>query len=163
ASAVRRQVMALDKDIPLSSVATMTELQSNSLAPRRFQMMLLAIFACIAFALAVVGIYGVVSYWVLQRTREIGIRVAIGARPADILWLVVGRGMILAFAGIVLGLAATLGLTRLMAGLLYGVGATDLVTFTGVGCVLISTALAACCIPAWRAIRINAVAALRAE
>src|SRR5262249_44697103 len=118
ASAVRRQVSALDKDIPVSSVTTMTELESNSLAPRRFQMMLLALVAAIALALAEVGIYGVISYWVLRRTQEIGIRVALGARPANILWLVVRRGMILAFGGVILGLAAALGLTRLMAGLL---------------------------------------------
>jgi putative ABC transport system permease protein len=162
-SAVRRQVLALDRDIPVSSVTTMAELESNSLAPRRFQMLLLGVFACLALALAVVGIYGVISYWVLQRTREIGIRVAIGARPADIPRLVVRRGTILASAGILLGIAAALGLTRLMVGLLYGVGATDLVTFTGVALLLLSTALAACCIPAWRATRVNAGVALRAE
>ncbi len=163
APAIRRQVLALDKDIPVSSVTTMSNLESDSLAPRRFQMMLLAAFAGVALILAVVRIYGVISYWVLQRTQEIGVRIAIGARPADILWLVAGRGMALASAGVVLGLAAALSLTRLMAGLLYGVGTTDPATFAGVGLVLLLTACFACCIPAWRATQVDAIVALRME
>jgi putative ABC transport system permease protein len=158
---VRRQVAAIDRDIPVSSLATMAELQTGSTATRRFQMLLLAVFAGIALTLAVVGIYGVTSYWVVHRTQEIGIRVALGARSADVLFLIVGRGMALALTGILLGLAGAVGLTRLMSGLLFGIGATDPLTFTSVAVILAATALAACCIPALRATRVDPVSSLR--
>jgi len=161
APVIRQQVSAIDRDIPVSSLATMGELQTGSTATRRFQMLLLAVFAGIALTLAVVGIYGVTSYWVVHRTQEIGIRVALGARSADVLFLIVGRGMALALTGIVLGLAGAVGLTRLMSGLLYGIGATDPLTFASVAVVLAATALAACCIPAWRAMRVDPVSSLR--
>jgi putative ABC transport system permease protein len=124
-------------------------------------MLLLAVFAGIALTLAVVGIYGVTSYWVVHRTQEIGIRVALGARSADVLFLIVGRGMALALTGILLGLAGAVGLTRLMSGLLFGIGATDPLTFTSVAVILAATALAACCIPALRATRVDPVSSLR--
>jgi putative ABC transport system permease protein len=161
AAAIRQQVSAIDRDIPVSSLATMNELQTGSTATRRFQMFLLAVFAGLALALAVVGIYGVTSYWVVHRTQEIGIRMALGASSRDVLYLIVGRGMALAVTGIVLGLAGALALTRLLAGLLYGIAATDPLTFTSVAVLLAATALAACCIPAWRATRVNPVIALR--
>src|SRR5262249_6275774 len=163
AAAIREQVSILNKDIPVSSVKTMREIESNSVASRRFQMLLLTAFAAVALALAVVGIYGVVSYWVVQKTQEIGIRMALGARPSDMLQFIIARGMILSLAGVVLGLAGALFLTRLMTGLLFGVDTTDPLTFTAVAILLTSTTLAACLIPAWRAMCVNPVVALRAD
>jgi predicted permease len=161
AAAVRRQVWLLDKNIPVSSLVTMNQLLNDSVASRRFQMLLLGAFAGIALALAVVGIYGVVSHWAVQRTQEIGIRMTLGATSRDVLWLILGRGMALTGAGMLLGLGAALALTRLMGGLLYGVASTDTVTFVAVAILLISTAAAASSIPAWRAARTDPVAALR--
>jgi len=154
AAAIREEVSILNKDIPVSSVKTMREIESNSVANRRFQMLLLSAFAAVALALAVVGIYGVVSYWVVQKTQEIA---------SDMLQFIIARGMILSLAGVVLGLAGALFLTRLMTGLLFGVDTTDPLTFTAVAILLTSTALAACLIPAWRAMCVNPVVALRAD
>jgi putative ABC transport system permease protein len=163
APVIRRTVASLDKDIPVSSVVTMKDLELNSAGSRKFQMTLLGTFAAIALALAIVGIYGVISYWVVQRTKEIGIRIAIGAESRDVLRLVVGKGMMLAMAGLALGIAAGFALTRLMSGLLFGVAPTDAPTFVIAGVLLTSTALAACGIPAWRATRVNPITALRIE
>jgi predicted permease len=142
---------------------TMDSLVSESVASQRFSMILLVVFAALALCLAAVGIYGVISYVVGQRGREIGIRIALGAQPLDILRLILGRGGKLAAFGVALGLAAALGLTRLMASLLYGVGATDPLTFVGVALLLTLVALAACYVPAWRATKIDPIAALRYE
>jgi ABC-type antimicrobial peptide transport system permease subunit len=142
---------------------TMDSLISDSLASRRFSMSLLAIFAVLALVLASVGIYGVISYVVEERVHEIGIRLAMGARPRDILRLILGRGGRLAGTGVALGLTAAFGLTRLMASLLFGVGAADPLTFIGVALLLTLIALAACSIPALRASRIDPVVALRCE
>ena len=142
---------------------TMDSLVSDSIASRRFSMILLVVFAMLALVLASVGIYGVISYVVGQRSHEIGVRIALGAQRRDILRLILGRGGKLAGLGVAVGLAAALALTRLMASLLYGVKATDPVTFAGVAALLTLVALAACYIPARRATKIDPMAALRCE
>jgi len=142
---------------------TMNSLISDSMASRRFSMTLLAVFAVLALLLASVGIYGVISYVVGQRTNEIGIRMAMGAHQRDILFLILGRGGKLAGVGVAIGLAAAWGLTRLMTSLLYGVGATDPATFAGVAVLLITVALAACYIPARHAAKVDPLVALRYE
>lgn len=142
---------------------TMDSFVADSVASQRFSMILLAVFAALALVLASVGIYGVISYVVGQRAHEIGIRMALGARREDVLRLILGRGGKLVGIGIAVGLVAALGLTRMMASLLYGVGATDPLTFGGVAVLLSLVALAACYIPARRAARVDPVVALRYE
>ena len=142
---------------------TMDEMISDSLATRKVSMILLGVFAALALGLASIGIYGVISYLVGQRTQEIGIRMALGAKRADVLRLVLGTGMKMAALGLLIGLVAALGLTRLMAGLLFGVNATDPLTFSAVALLLAIVALAACYIPARRAMRVDPMVALRYE
>jgi putative ABC transport system permease protein len=141
----------------------MNEIISGSLPQQRFSMILLGVFAALALILAGVGIYGVISYGVGQRTHEIGIRMALGAKPVHIVSLILRRGGVLALSGVALGLASALGLTRLMSSLLYGVRATDPFTFTGVAALLILVALVACYIPARRATKVDPMVALRYE
>jgi putative ABC transport system permease protein len=141
----------------------MNEVISSTLAPRRFSMILLGVFAGLALVLSSVGIYGVISYLVGQRTREIGIRVALGARRTDVLRLVLGHGVKMVLIGVAIGLLASLGLTRLMADMLYGVSPVDPLTFLGVALILTFVALAACYIPARRAMRVDPMVALRYE
>jgi putative ABC transport system permease protein len=163
ASTVREQVAALDRGVPVYQIATMDQLLSRSVAPERFDLFLLALFAVLALGLAAVGIYGVLSFSVSRRTHEIGIRLALGAHPVDILRLVVRQGMEPVFAGIVLGTAGAVALTRLMAGLLYGVSATDPATFIAVTVLLTMLAMLACYLPARRAMRVGPMEALRHE
>jgi ABC-type antimicrobial peptide transport system permease subunit len=141
----------------------MDSIISDSLASQRFSMAVLGVFATLALALASVGIYGVISYLVGQRTQEIGIRIALGAKRSDVLRMVLGDGMKMTLIGVGIGLAAALGLTRLMASLLFGVSATDPLTFTAVAMLLSVVALAACYIPARRAMRVDPMVALRYE
>jgi len=162
-NAIRREVQAIDKDQPILEARTMNERIAESIAARRFSMLLFAVFAGIALVLAVVGIYGVMSYSVARRTHEIGIRMALGAGRGGVLRLVVGQGMILAAVGISIGLTAAFALTRVMSSLFYGVSATDPVTFIGVAMLLTIAALLACYIPARRATKVDPMVALRYE
>jgi predicted permease len=160
---IRHASQQMSREQVIYAPQTMNEIVSASLATQRFSMILLGVFAALALLLASVGIYGVISYVVGQRTHEIGIRMALGAQRMHILRLILGRGGILALAGVTLGLASALGLTRLMASLLYGVRATDPLTFGGVAILLTLVALAACYIPARRATKVDPMVALRYE
>jgi putative ABC transport system permease protein len=162
-AAAAREIHALDPDQPVADVRTLDQIVAKSIARPRFNAVLLVIFAGVALVLASVGIYGVMNYSATQRTQEIGIRMALGAKPGDILRLVVGHGMKLTAAGIVIGVIASLALTRVISNLLFGITATDLPTFLGVSAVLTSVALLANYIPARRATRVNPVVALRYE
>jgi putative ABC transport system permease protein len=161
--AVRSQVAALDSAQPIYNIRTMEQIRDESVATEKLNLTLLILFASVALVLALVGIYGVMSYAVTQRTREIGIRVALGARGPDVLRLVVGQGMLLAGAGVVIGLAMAYGLTRLMSALLFDVRPTDLLTFTAVTVLLVVVALVACWIPARRAAKVDPMIALRCD
>ncbi len=161
--AVRAAALGAGGDQPVYGVRTMDAIISASIADRRFSMLLLGIFAGLALLLAAVGIYGVISYTVAQRTREIGIRMVLGATQREVLKVVVAQGMLPVLAGLGVGLAASFGLTRLMAGMLYGVKAADPATFVGVALLLAVVALAATLVPARRATRVAPVVALRYE
>ncbi len=163
AGAVKQQVWKIDSQLPLTRVETMDEVAAGSFAARRFNMLLLVIFAGLALVLASVGIYGVMSYAVTQRTQEIGIRMALGARAIDVLALIIRNGMSLILIGVVIGLAGSLALTRLLATMLFGVTPTDTLTFVTVSAVLIFVALLACYIPARRATKVDPLVALRYE
>ena len=161
--AVRQAVWAVDKDQPVSNVRTMDQVFAAAIARERFQMLLLALFAGLALVLACVGLYGVISYAVAQRTHEIGVRMALGAQRSDVLRLVIREGMLLTLAGLVLGTGGALAVTRVMAELLYGVTATDAITFISVGALLLFVALLACYLPARRATKVDPLVALRYE
>ncbi|HST53137.1 MAG TPA: ABC transporter permease [Pyrinomonadaceae bacterium] len=160
---VQAQVWAIDKNLPVSDVSSMEDVISGSVGPQRFNALLLGVFAAAALLLAVVGVYGVMSYTVAERTHEIGARMALGAQARDVLRLVVGQGLALALVGLVVGLVAALALTRLMSGMLYGVSATDPLVFGGVALVLALAALLACLVPARRATKVDPMVALRYE
>lgn len=161
-AAIRDQVRSLDREQPVSAVKTMEELVESSVSRQRLTLFLLGSFAIVALLLAAVGIYGVIAYSVTQRTQELGIRRALGAQQTDILWLVIGQGLGLTLAGIAIGIAGALALTRVMKNLLFHVNATDPATFLGVGILFVAVASAASLIPAWRAMRVDPMAALRA-
>jgi putative ABC transport system permease protein len=161
AASIRREVLNVDKDQPIYNVKTMEQIVADSVASQRFSMILLGVLATIALALAVVGIYGVMAYWVTQRTHEIGIRMALGAQPSNILKLVVRQGLSLALIGVGIGLLASFALTRVLSTLLYQVSSTDLLTFVGTPLLLSFVALVASLIPARKATRVDPMVALR--
>jgi putative ABC transport system permease protein len=161
--AVRRAIREAGNDQPVWQARTMGQIVSDSIADRRFSMLLLGVFAGVALVLAALGIYGLVAYTVAQRTREIAIRMALGAARTDVLKAVAAQGMPPVMGGLAIGLAASYGLTRLMAGMLYGVRAGDPVTLLGVALVLAAVALVATLVPAQRAARVTPAVALRSE
>jgi putative ABC transport system permease protein len=163
AGAVKSQIQMIDKDLPIDEAKTMQQLLAESISGRRFNMLLLTVFAVVALVLAIVGIYGVMSYTVTQRTHEIGIRVAIGAQSRDVFRMVIGQGMMLAMIGVAFGLIGAFGLTRLMTTMLFGVEPTDPATFVSIALLLTAVALVACYIPGRRATKVNPLVALRYE
>jgi len=158
---IKQEVQAIDRDQPLGNVMALDAAVAQRLAPRRFTLLLLGLFALSALLLGAVGLYGVMSYAVAQRTPEIGLRIALGAQPRDVLRLVMGQGMRILLLGVGIGLAASFGLTRLMKSLLFEVSATDPLTFVGVPLALTAVALLACWIPARRATQVDPLVALR--
>jgi len=163
ASAVRRIAAEVDKDQPVYDIMTMEQVLSQFVSPWRFYMQLMGLFAGMAVVLAAVGIYGVISYSVSQRTHEIGLRIALGAQKADVLKLVVKQGLVLTLVGVAIGLLSAIALTRLIANFLFGVTATDPVTFVSIALLLMSVALLACYLPARRATKVDPMTALRCE
>jgi putative ABC transport system permease protein len=162
-SAVTKEVAALDKDVPMFGVKTMEEYLSASVAAPRFITTLLSIFAAVALILTIVGLYGVMSYSVAQRTNEIGIRMALGAQTRDVLRLIVGQGLLLVLIGLGIGLGGALALSWLLRSLLFGVTAKDPLTLVAVAVLLVLVAIVACYIPARRATKVDPMEALRYE
>jgi putative ABC transport system permease protein len=161
APSVREAIRAVDKAVPTYNVKTLDDVVSTSAAPRRIPMLLLSVFAGIAMLLAMLGIYGVTSYYVTQRTHEIGVRMALGAQVVDVMKLILTRAMLLAAAGIGIGFAGAIAVTRYMTTLLFGVKPVDAITFAGVALVLIAVVFIACLVPARRATKIDPLEALR--
>jgi putative ABC transport system permease protein len=162
-AAVKAQIWSVDREQPIAQIATMDEVIAASVAARRFNLWLFGAFAACALLLAAIGIYGVISYGVAQRTHEIGVRMALGARRGDVLKLIVGQGLALTGVGIALGWMAALILTRWLKTLLFEVSATDTVTFAAIALLLGVVALLACYLPARRAMRVDPMLALRHE
>lgn len=156
-------VKKIDPDLPVDKSTPMREVSQESVAEPRFRTLLLSMFALMATALAAVGVYGLMSYSVTQRTREIGIRVALGAQARQIMGPVLREGMTLALLGLALGLAGSVGASRVLAGFLFGIGATDPLTYTAVAMFLLGVAFLASYIPSRRALRVDPITALRAE
>jgi putative ABC transport system permease protein len=159
-SSVRREILSIDNEQAVSNIATMDQVVSDSIALRRFTMILLGIFAALALLLAAIGIYGVLAQSVAQRTHEIGIRMALGGQMRDVLKLIIGHGMTLTVIGVSAGLAGAFGLTRLIANLLFGVAANDPGTFIGIALLLTGVAFLACYLPARRAAKLDPMIAL---
>jgi len=162
-SSVRGVVKSIDPDQPIYSPRTMNEIRAESVGQERLNLTLLSLFAGIALVLAIVGIYGVMSYSVTQRTQEIGIRMAIGARPLDVFKMIMGNGMKLALIGVALGLVGAFILTRFMSTMLFGVAPTDAMTFGSISVLLILVALLACYLPGRRATKVEPTISLRYE
>ena len=162
-AAIKDEIQAINKDVPVSEIGTLEERLARHIAPRRFNSWLLGLFALVALVLAAVGIYGVMSYAVTQRTREIGIRIALGAETKHVLRLTLGQGLKLVMLGVAAGAIASLALTRLMASLLFGISASDPITFVVIALLLTVVALLACYLPARRASRVDPMVALRYE
>jgi putative ABC transport system permease protein len=162
-AATRSQIWDLDKQLAISDVQTMADVVHKSMAARRFDTFLMSIFAAAALFMAAIGLYGVISYSVTQRIHEIGVRMALGAARRDVVRLVVGQGMTLTILGVAIGLAGSLGLTRLLSNMLYEVPATDPLTFLTVSLALIAVAFLASYIPSRRATRVDPIVALRYE
>jgi len=163
AAAVRRESAAIDPAVPVTNVRTMEQIHGASIAQQRFWMGLIGGFALLALLLSAIGLYGVTSYAVARRTRDIGLRMALGARAGDVLRLVIGQGLKMTAIGVAIGLPVAFGATRFIAGLLYGVGATDPAVFTGIPLLMLAVATVACLVPARRAARIDPMTALRTE
>lgn len=163
APAVRSQILAVDKDQPVFDVQTMDQVIATSVFLNRFSMQLLSLFALIALVLAAIGLFGVMSYAVTQRTGEIGIRMALGAQSTDVLRLIVGHSMTLTLIGIAVGVLGAAALTRVLSGLLYGVSPMDPLVFAGVAILLGAVALLASYLPARRAMKVDPMVALRYE
>ncbi|MGA9769122.1 MAG: ABC transporter permease [Blastocatellia bacterium] len=162
-AAIRSEVLSIDSEQPVSSIKTLDQILSTSVAQQRFAMLLFGVFGAVAMVLAAVGIYGVMSYSVTERTHEIGIRMALGAGQREVLRLIVGHGMILTLIGIGVGLGAAFALTRLMSSFLFGVSVTDIMTFAVISASLTVVALTACVVPARRAMKVDPMIALRYE
>jgi putative ABC transport system permease protein len=163
AGSIRHEVQQVDPQQPVANIRLLDDVLEEETLARRLGMTLLTIFAGLALMLALLGVYGVLAYFVAQHTPEIGVRIALGAQQRDILGLILRRGMSLVGAGVAIGVGVSLVLTRLMAGLLYGVGAADPKTFVSLALVVIAAALMACYLPARRASRVEPVVALREE
>ena len=161
AGPARRAIQAIDKDLPLADVRTMEGWISESMARTRFGTLLLGAFALLALTLAAVGIYGVMSHSVVQRQNEIGVRMALGARAGDVLWLVIRQGLARVLVGVGLGLLGALALTRVLSSLLYGVSATDPLTFLSLALLITAVSWIACYIPARYAARVDPLIAMR--
>jgi predicted permease len=162
-SSIRGVIQRLDPQLPLTDGAPIVDVVSESIKPQRFSMTVVGVFAVVALALAAIGIYGVLANAVTQQTHEIGVRMALGARAASVLWSVLRRALVLMAAGAAIGTAGALALTRVMSGLLYEVRATDAMTFAGSAVILATLALAASIVPAWRATRVDPLVALRTD
>jgi putative ABC transport system permease protein len=160
---VRREVWAIDKNLPVSEVVKMEEVVAESIGQQRFNTLLIGLFAAAALILATVGVYSVMSHTVVERTHEIGVRMALGARGRDVLGMIIRQGLVLTLAGLAVGLAGALALTRVMDSILYEVSATDPLVFAGVAGALVLSALLACYVPARRATKVEPLVALRYE